>query len=89
MERVHVTEYCSFKPLEFASYYSSDHAVIKDWKHLISIDIHVWIVLPLPLPLFGFSTPSSGKLRIDSKAPSLLSMSAGWRDIRENTVMCG
>jgi len=83
MERVHVTEYCSFKPLEFASYYCSDHTVIKGCKHLISIDIHVSIVLPLPPPPpFGFWTPSSGKLRIASRAPSLLSTSADWRDIR-------
>jgi len=56
MERVHVTEYCSFKPLEFASYYCSDHTVIKGCKHLISIDIHVSIVLPLhPPPLRVFN----------------------------------
>jgi hypothetical protein len=47
MERVKVTEYCGFKkPLEFASYYSSDHGVIKSCKHIISIDIHVSIVPP-------------------------------------------
>ena len=55
MERVNVTEYCGFRPFEFASYYSSDHAVIMGCKHLISIDIHVSIVLPLPPPFTDFA----------------------------------
>jgi len=55
MERVKVTEYCGFKPLEFASYYSSDHGVIKGRKHLISIDIHVSIVPPPLTPFTDFA----------------------------------
>jgi hypothetical protein len=57
MERINVTKSCGFKPLEFASYYSSEHGVIKSCKHLISIDIHVSIVPTLD----GVCTHSSGE----------------------------